>query len=115
MKPIAKKLMDVFELLRDQDQKTLYDFAEFLYSRAPEVTSVAIETVKIPRPEKESVVAAIKRLKSTYPMLKHTQLLGEASDLLTKHLMQGYSAKNIIDKLEILFEREFKLYLESKN
>jgi len=59
-----------------------------------------------PRPEQESVVAAIKRLNATYFMLEdHAGLLNEASVLMTQHVMQGRDINEVIDELETVFAR----------
>ncbi|MCW9013300.1 MAG: Crp/Fnr family transcriptional regulator [Gammaproteobacteria bacterium] len=108
----AKKLVEIFDYLPEQDQKTLLEFAEFLQSRAPEPKSVITEPLDIPRPEAESVVSAIKRLKQNYPMVEHSHLFNETSELMMQHMMQGRKADDIIDELEILFEEKFKLVIE---
>ena len=71
---------------------------------APQVDPTQ-EPQVIPRPENESVVAAIKRLTATYPMLDKPQLLNETSALMTKHVMQGVGVVEVIDELEDLFLR----------
>lgn len=107
MRPSAKSLVEIFESLPEQDQHTLFEFAEFLRSRAPEAEKAIPEPLGIPRPEEESVVAAIKRLKQNYPMLSQKELLHETSDFMMKHMMKGVPAIEIIDELEILFEAKF--------
>ena len=62
----------------------------------------------IPRPEKESVVGAMKRLRKTYPMIDPDRLLDEASGLMSAHLLGGRPAADVIDDLEALFERHFR-------
>lgn len=62
----------------------------------------------IPRPESESVVAAIRRLSQTFPMLDKEALLHETSALMTAHLMQGRGAVEVIDELEIVFRRHYE-------
>ncbi len=107
----VKKLTDIFESLPDKQQATLLEFAEFLQSRSPQREPVQTEPVAIPRPEKESVVAAIKRLNQTYPMVQRSLLFNETSELMMQHMMQGRAAMEIIDELEILFEQKFKLVI----
>lgn len=106
-----KKLTAIFESLPDQEQNTLMDFAEFLQSRSPQRESVPMEPVEIPRPEKESVVAAIKRLNQTYPMVQRSLLFNETSELMMQHMLQGRVAIEVIDELEILFEQKYKLVI----
>ncbi len=89
----------------------LFEFAEFLKSRAPEPVSKITEPLGIERPEKESVVAAIKRLKKNYPMILQKELLNETSEFMMQHMMQGKSAVDVIDDLEVLFESKFKATL----
>ena len=108
MNPSAKSLADIFEYLPEKDQHTLYEFAEFLKSRAPEPKAEVTEPLGIPRPEEESVVAAIKRLKQNYPMLKQKELLNETSNHMMQHMMQGKAAADVIDELELLFETKFQ-------
>ena len=108
MEPSAKSLAEIFEYLPEEDQRTLFEFAEFLRSRAPEPDPVLHEPVGIPRPAEESVVAAIKRLKQNYPMLKNKELLHETSNHMMAHMMQGKPAVEVIDELELLFEARFK-------
>lgn len=108
MQPTAKALTDIFEYLPEKDQQTLFEFAEFLKSRAPEPEAAVTEPVGIPRPQEESVVAAIKRLKQNYPMISQRDLLHETSDFMMQHMMQGRPAMEIIDELECLFESKFR-------
>lgn len=108
MESSAKVLAEIFDYLPEKDQQTLCEFAEFLKSRAPEPESTLKEPVGIPRPEEESVVSAIKRLKQNYPMLKQKELLHEVSSHMMDHMMKGKIAVEVIDDLETLFETKFK-------
>ena len=108
----ADKLAQIFDALPEHDQKTLMDFAEFLQSRAPAVEPVVEQPVDIPRPEEESVVAAIKRLNQTYPMVERSSLFNETSELMMQHMLRGRAAEDIIDELEQLFERRFREFIE---
>jgi hypothetical protein len=114
MNKSAKALADIFENLPEQEQKTLLDFAEFLKSRAPaaQPKSIDSETADIPRPDNESVIAAIKRLTETYPMIDRTSMFNETSDLMMQHTMTGRAATEVIDEMEILFERKLQQILE---
>lgn len=104
----ADKLAQIFASLPEQEQKTLLDFAEFLQSRSPRVAPVTLEPLDIPRPEDESVVAAIKRLKQTYPMVDRSAVFNETSELMMQHMLKGRAAGDIIDELEIIFEQKFQ-------
>ena len=108
----ADKLAKIFAALPEQEQKTLLDFAEFLQSRAPQIQPESIEPVDIPRPEDESVIAAIKRLNQTYPMVERSTVFNETSELMMQHMLRGRAAEDIIDELEQLFERRFREFIE---
>lgn len=108
MKPSAKSLTEIFDYLPEKDQQTLLEFAEFLKSRAPEPEQAVVEPLGLPRPDDESVVAAIKRLKLNFPMLKQKELLHEVSNHMMAHMMQGKAASDVIDDLETLFEAKHK-------
>lgn len=112
MKSAAKQLTDIYNRLPPQEQKTLVDFAEFLLARAPDLEPVITEPLDIPRPDEESVVAAIKRLNKTYPMIERSTVLHETSNLMMQHMMSGRSATDVIDELEQLFEQRFKAFIE---
>jgi hypothetical protein len=111
MKPIEKKLLKLFNRLGAPERDMLLGFAEYLAARAEGVVSMN-QTVgaplDIPRPEKESVVAALKRLSSTYHMLDDPRLLNEASVLMSQHVMQGREAGQVIDDLQVLFEKFYQ-------
>ena len=66
----------------------------------------------IPRPDKESVVKAIKRLRATYHMLDQNRLFNETSQHMTSHLLHGKPAAEIIDELEAMFARHYQHYLD---
>lgn len=108
MKPSAQSLASIFEDLPAKDQNTLFEFAEFLKSRAPEPVSKVTAPLGISRPEEESVIAAIKRLKKNYPMVSQKEMLNETSEFMMQHMMQGKPAVDVIDELEQLFENKFK-------
>ena len=106
MKSPEKKLLALFNRLEASGQETLLAFAEFLSLRdeGGDLPKAVLEKPQIiPRPETESVVAAIKRLSTSYPMLDKPQLLNETSAIMTKHVMQGQEVEKAIDELEVLF------------
>jgi len=104
-----KRLLELFKKLPEAEQKSLLDFAEFLAERTPAVESkVPQEPLDIPRPAEENVVAAMKRLRETYPMIDHSKLLHEASGLMAEHMMQGRPAPEVIDELEAMFLRHYE-------
>jgi len=113
-----RRLLKLYKGLSRQDQESLVAFAEFLFERgggaAPDEVVVA-EPRPIPRPEQESVVAAIKRLSQTYFMIDKSKLFTETSSLMTAHIMQGRTASEVIDDLEVLFETHYQEnYLNNK-
>lgn len=112
--PDQQRLMRLFRQLSAADRDSLLAFAEFLVQRAAASTArqsdagTAVEPVDIPRPQKETVIAAMRRLSATYPMLNKDDLLHEASELMTAHVMQGRPAVKVIDELEAVFRRHFE-------
>lgn len=108
----AKRLTAIYGSLSEAERKTLLDFAEFLASRSQPDNPVSTELKAIPRPQDESVVAALKRLRETYHMLDHSKMLHEASSLMAQHMMQGRAAEEVIDDLEEMFRRDFDKFLE---
>jgi len=119
MKKNEKKsllLTDYFFSLDPLYQETLLEFAEFLYKKHGEKRTQKISRpAAIPRPEKESVIAAMKRLNQTYPMLNKQKILEPASDLLSAHLLKGENAFNTIEKLEQLFMEEYQKLFDQSN
>lgn len=104
-----KRLLELYNRLPEAERKTLLDFAEFLVGRAGTVQpAVPQQPLDIPRPAEETVVAAMKRLRQTYPMIDHGKLLHEASGLMAEHLMQGRAAPEVIDELERMFLRQYE-------
>lgn len=101
----SKRLLALFRSLSEPRQQTLIEFAAFLASKetADNADAPAQEPVPIPRPEQENVVMAIKRLRATYPMLDSAELFNEASAQMTRHLMHGVAATEVIDELEQIF------------
>ena len=108
---IEKRLREILGELPENQAVALLEYAEFLvarYSGPKEITA----PLDIPRPEKESVVKAIKRLGATYPMLDRSKMLNETSVLMTQHVISGRSAVEVIDELEVLFRRHYEKLAE---
>ena len=105
-----KRLLALFRRLSEARQQTLMDFAAFLAGKesADSANSPVLEPVPIPRPEQENVVMAIKRLRATYPMLDSADLFNEASAQMTRHLMHGIPATEVIDELEQIFLQRYQ-------
>jgi len=104
-----RRLVRLFRGLRGSDREALFAFAEFLQTRgldAAQQESVQLPQVPMPepRPPKETVVGAIKRLRRVYPMLDGSKMLHETSALMAAHVLQGRQAAEVIDELEVLFE-----------
>ncbi|MDH5326801.1 MAG: Crp/Fnr family transcriptional regulator [Gammaproteobacteria bacterium] len=112
MKPIEKKLLKLFNRLAGPERDMLLGFAEYLVTRGGASSEKVVEQPNlIPRPEQESVVAALKRLTASYPMLDDPGLLNEGSALMSQHVMQGRDAVEVIDELEAMFRRHYETYL----
>ena len=118
-----QKLQQMIQQLNEQDYRSVTDYVEYLLNRNTAVSdlsehtvsvSVTEEVVRIPRPEQETVVAAIQRLSQTYPMLEKSKLLHKASDLMSQHVMQGRVASEVIDELELLFTQFYQHHIEGK-
>lgn len=107
------RLHEVIERLPDSARQSLLDFAEFLAQQVGTPTASLQLPLDVPRPDKESVVAAMKRLRETYPMIDHSKMLHEASGLMAQHLMQGRPAPEVIDDLTQIFKRHYDKYAES--
>ncbi|HNA82438.1 MAG TPA: hypothetical protein PLL19_06525 [Thiobacillaceae bacterium] len=104
-----RRLLRLFRELPENRRESLLEFAEFLLKRAlPDTPQVPVEPLPIPRPEKESVVKAIKRLRETYPMVDRARILNDTSACMTAHLIHGKPAAQVIDDLEELFRRHYE-------
>jgi hypothetical protein len=107
-------LTGLFRQLAVNDQLTLLAFAEFLAGRrVPGDVTASSEPVVIPEPETierpagESVVAALKRLSRTYPMLDKTEMLGATADVVASNIMQGTDPVAAVDQLESIFRSRY--------
>lgn len=115
VKKSTKKLLEYYRELPDEVAQQLLDFAEFLASRHKvEVKEIALPQ-EITRPDTESVVAAVKRLSATFPMLNKDKLLNETASLVTQNLIQGRDAVEVIDELEVIFRKEYEILVEELN
>ncbi len=104
----AKDLIELFEALDSERQNSLFDFAEYLYSRGDLVSKEIGEPETIPRPEQETVVGAVKRLKSTYYMVESMSVFSDASSLMTEHMVKGRDSAEVINEMEKLFENAYQ-------
>lgn len=110
----GKKLLRLFRELSPARQDALMEYAGFLASRdaGEGLNAVPQEPLPIPRPEQESVVKAIQRLMASYPMLDRNKLLHETSAQMSRHVMQGIPAVEVIDDLELIFRRQYEARTE---
>lgn len=114
MKQKEQQLLNHFRKLSSEDGLSLLSFAEFLAARSrPVEPEESLLVNKIERPADESVIAAIKRLSASYPMLDKEKMLTDTSALMTQHIMQGRPVNEVIDELEQVFERHYANYSEN--
>lgn len=112
MKKSTKKLLDFYRNLPDEVAQQLLEYAEFLALRYQvEIKEISLPE-KISRPDMESVVAAVKRLSATFPMLDKDQLLNETAGLVSQHMLQGRDAVEVIDELEAIFSKQYAMLVE---
>lgn len=103
----SSALIDLYESMDDERKTTLCDFADFLYAKADPINKEILPPDDIPRPEKETVVGAVKRLKLTYHMIESMSVFSAASALMTDHMIKGRDVVEVIDEMEILFEDSY--------
>jgi len=108
------RLLEIFETLNEERQDSLIDYAEFLQSKGDLVNKEVPEKVEIERPEDETVVGAIKRLKSTYPMIESMSIFSAASSLMTEHMISGRDSVEVIDEMQIIFEEHYQKIIGEK-
>ncbi len=110
MNKTESKLLNIFSDLDKNDQSSIISFAEFLLEKAKQDGRLIVldQPADIPRPEEERVVAAIKRLSATFPMLKKNSMLNETAELMSQHILKGRAAKDVIDELEALFKARYE-------
>lgn len=118
LKSDQRQLLDLYGRLDAQGRETLLAFAEFLSLRDAQSDTAEEPPLREPkpleRPERESVVKAIKRLSATYYMLERDQLLDQTSSLMMAHVLQGRDAVSVIDELEVIFSEHYQHYLENR-
>lgn len=109
-----RRLAKLFRALGADDKRTLLAFAEFLAQGGQHRDGQPKDAAQVPqlqpRPMRETVIAAIRRLSAGYPMLDRGAMLNETSALMSDHVMQGRAAAEVIDDLQALFEREYARY-----
>jgi hypothetical protein len=107
-KDSQQRLVGLYRDLPEAEREMLLAFAEFLVTRGGREDVTVPEPQAIPRPEEETVIKAMKRLSSTYPMLDKARLLNETSMLMSQHMLQGREAREVIDDLEAVFARHYR-------
>lgn len=111
-----EQLQAIWSHLGAGDRATVLAFAEFLQQRGTTSNQQPVPSppVKIPEPEaierpaEELVVAALKRLSKTYPMMDKSEMLSATSDLVATHIMQGTDATTVVDQLEDIFSEHYR-------
>ena len=107
------RLAALFDALSDTGREMLLEYAEFLAGRHARPISM-LEPLANPRPETETVVAAIKRLVETFPMLERSALFHETSGLMAQHMLYARSAPEVINQLEVLFRQHYTVLVERR-
>ena len=112
-----QRLIGLWQEMSEQQRARLLDYAEFLQHRSRVSGDDAVPQQKLqpdhrPRPDKENVINAIKRLRATYYMLNTNALFNQVSSLMTQFMVHGRDSVEVIDDLEALFEEYFQRYLE---
>ncbi|WP_130472248.1 Crp/Fnr family transcriptional regulator [Candidatus Magnetaquicoccus inordinatus] len=111
------RLLSAWQKLAKEEQRTVRLFAEFLAQQSSTALSqqeIPQEPLSIPKPEHESAVLAMKRLKKSYPMIEADfSLLETASQLLLKRIM-GTPDAEVIAELEELFAKRYLAWKEER-
>jgi hypothetical protein len=108
----SQQLIKLYESMDEEQQRSLSEFAEFLFDRYGPAIKEILPPEDIPRPEQETVVGAIKRLKSTYHMVESMAVFSSASSLMTEHMVKGRDVNEVIDEMEKLFEDAYTKMLQ---
>ena len=111
----SKKLIELYESLDEERQRSLSDFADFLLAKSGPVLKEVPQPEDILRPEKETVVGAVKRLKLKYHMVESMSVFSAASTLMTDHMVKGRDVVEVIDEMETLFSDEYNKLLDKMN
>ncbi len=108
-----RELMECWELLDGPERRSVLDFARYLSTRSV-ATGDQIPTPSTqPRPESETVVAAIKRLRRVYHMVDRREVMGETATLMSCHVIEGRAAVDVIDELERVFELHYRRLVDA--
>jgi hypothetical protein len=108
----SQQLIKLYESMDEAHQRSLSDFADFLYDRHGPAVKEILPPEDIPRPDRETVVGAIKRLKLTYHMIESMAVFSSASSLMTEHMVKGRDVNEVIDEMEKLFADAYQKMLQ---
>ena len=113
MKNRKRQLDKLMSQLGNEHQQAVIDYAAFLVHQYKTKTPVkaGLKPKDIIRPERESVIAAIKRLKKTFYMLDTDLLLDETSSMMGQHMLRGREAPIVINELQSMFQAKYEEYL----
>lgn len=111
----SQALIELYDSLADEQKLSLSEFADFLLERYGAELKEVPPPADISRPETETVVGAVKRLKEKYHMVESMTVFSAASSLMTDHMVKGRDATEVIDELELLFEEAYTKLLDSVN
>lgn len=111
----SRALVELYDAMDDERKRSLCDFADYLYAQAEPVSKEVPPPDDVPRPEVETVVGAVKRLKTKYHMVESMTVFSAASALMTDHMVKGRDLVEVIDEMELLFEDAYNKLLQEKN
>ena len=127
---IEEQFLQLLNRLSSADQHALLAFARFLDQNAASGVESAsgslteTETFSQPGQEKEpnliepaedeTVVAAIKRLRASYPMLSRRVMLEHVTIFMSQHMMDGRDKEEVIAELERVFEQQYLAWKGAK-
>ena len=111
----SQALIDLYESMDAANKKSLSDYADFLYAKAVPVKKIVPLPEDLPRPQVETVVGAIKRLKAKYHMIDSMSVFSAASSLMTDNMVKGRDVAEVIDEMEVLFDRAYKKLRDSND
>ena len=120
MGDVKKQIIELLNEMDEQASLSLLDYAEFLLTKSSRRIVVGdqekeqkLTPLESSRTENESVMSAIKRLRASFFMINTDSMLNETSSLMTQHILQGRDAAEVIDELEVLFDKQYQDYLQS--
>ncbi len=113
MKKNEKLFLNQFKQLNELQQQSVMDFTFFLLSQQNNHEQGKIQVPQlIDKQADESVIAALKRLTATYPMINKNGVLDKATLLMSQHLLQGKEKIKVIGELESLFSEKYQQYCD---